>query len=154
MGKAKTEKGKGKKGKNAKPLKTVNGKPDPILANAAAIGLEILTLEEAAALLRVSVEGLRADAEKGTIPARWIGGEWRFFTHAIHSWLTYPQVRRYTADEIANAPVVLPDRIVKAMPRESPTMNADQLSTIGSMADDDTLPAMVDEIYRRRAEEE
>ena len=77
MAKAKTAKSKGKK---VKPSKAANGV-------ATAPTFDILTLEEAAALLRVSADALRADAEKGTMPVRLIAGEWRFSPQAILTWL-------------------------------------------------------------------
>jgi excisionase family DNA binding protein len=48
---------------------------------------EILTLEEAGALLRVSDEALRARAEAGEIPGRRFGDEWRFVRSALLKWL-------------------------------------------------------------------
>lgn len=84
MGKAKTQKGKGTK---SKPPKGVNGRavtppPDP--------APDVLTLEETAAWLRVSAEGLRADAERGAVPARHVGGEWRFSRRGVVGWLSSP----------------------------------------------------------------
>jgi excisionase family DNA binding protein len=51
------------------------------------IGPEILTLEEAAALLRVESETLLAELERGDIPARRIGEQWRFSRAALLNWL-------------------------------------------------------------------
>jgi excisionase family DNA binding protein len=39
---------------------------------------EVLTLEEAAELLRVSTKTLAKDAKSGKVPATKIGREWRF----------------------------------------------------------------------------
>lgn len=47
----------------------------------------ILTLEEAAALLRVSAAALAEKAAVGDIPAQQIGGEWRFLQRALVEWL-------------------------------------------------------------------
>jgi hypothetical protein len=43
--------------------------------------LEVLTLEEAAALLRGEEPALLAIAEQGDVPRPRIGEEWRFFAH-------------------------------------------------------------------------
>ena len=48
---------------------------------------EILTLEEAAALLRVDDDALRSLAEQGDVPARRIGAQWRFSRPALLAWL-------------------------------------------------------------------
>jgi excisionase family DNA binding protein len=48
---------------------------------------EVLTLEEAAALLRVDVEALRDWAEAGDVPGRRLGGQWRFSRGALLDWL-------------------------------------------------------------------
>lgn len=50
---------------------------------------EILTLEEAAAYLRVSEEALRTMVGDDAIPAQKIGGEWRFLKRAVNDWLQY-----------------------------------------------------------------
>jgi excisionase family DNA binding protein len=48
---------------------------------------EILTVPEAAALLRVSESDLLAAAARGDLPARTIGDEWRFSRAALLAWL-------------------------------------------------------------------
>jgi excisionase family DNA binding protein len=50
-------------------------------------GAEVLTLEEAAELLRVTPAALRLDAEAGHVPGREVGGEWRFSRAALLAWL-------------------------------------------------------------------
>jgi excisionase family DNA binding protein len=50
-------------------------------------GEEVLTLEEAAALLRVPVETVRARALAGELPGRVFGEEWRFSRAALLGWL-------------------------------------------------------------------
>jgi len=52
---------------------------------------EVLTLGEAAELLRTSEEGVRKEAEAGRIPGRNIGGEWRFSRRAVLTWLALPE---------------------------------------------------------------
>lgn len=148
MGKAKT---KGVEGRKPKRPKQGKGKDSLVLAAAARLGVEILTLDEAAALLRVSVDALKLDAENEKIPARLIGGEWRFVKQTLLDWLSNPQARRFKMSEFRDVP---PERIRKAVSRDSMVPNASQLSAIGTMADDDTLQAMTDEIYRRRATQE
>ena len=149
MGKSKTSKGKGKK---EKPSTVAYDTPDPVLSSAAALGLEILTLEEAATLLRISADALKADAEKGSVPGRFVGGEWRFLTRSLHQWFGFPPSTPYRLSDMRPSEGM--KRIVKSVPQTPTGANANQLSTIGRMADDDTLPAMVEEIYRRRAAEE
>lgn len=48
---------------------------------------EVLTLDEAAALLEVESDALRAFAEEGRIPARLIGSDWRFSRAGVLAWL-------------------------------------------------------------------
>jgi excisionase family DNA binding protein len=48
---------------------------------------EILTLEEAAAYLRVPEDALRKMAAEGAVPARKIGDAWRFLKRALNDWL-------------------------------------------------------------------
>ena len=50
---------------------------------------EILTLEEAAAYLRVSEDALKAMVSDDDIPAQKIGSEWRFLKRALDDWLRY-----------------------------------------------------------------
>jgi excisionase family DNA binding protein len=48
---------------------------------------EVLTLDEAAALLKLSKEAVLARAETGELPGRRFENEWRFSRLAILSWL-------------------------------------------------------------------
>jgi excisionase family DNA binding protein len=48
---------------------------------------EVLTLEEAAALLRLPVETVRASALAGELPGRAFGEEWRFARTTLLRWL-------------------------------------------------------------------
>lgn len=50
-------------------------------------GGEVLTLEEAATLLRVAVDDVRALVESGDLPARRIGEQWRLNRTGVLSWL-------------------------------------------------------------------
>ena len=49
--------------------------------------VEVLTLEQAALLLQTSDEAVAELAESGELPARKVGGEWRFSRTAILVWL-------------------------------------------------------------------
>ena len=49
--------------------------------------LEVLTLEQLAALLELDVDAVRALAEQGDIPGRKLGEQWRFSRAAILAWL-------------------------------------------------------------------
>lgn len=47
---------------------------------------EVLTVQEAAAFLRVHLETIRRLARKGVIPAFKVGTDWRFRRHALSEW--------------------------------------------------------------------
>jgi excisionase family DNA binding protein len=48
---------------------------------------EVLTLAEAAKLLRVTPAALRRELERGTLPGQRINGDWRFRKAALLDWL-------------------------------------------------------------------
>jgi len=48
---------------------------------------EVLTLEEAAAVLKVSADVVRSHAESGDLPGRLLAGDWRFARTAVIVWL-------------------------------------------------------------------
>jgi excisionase family DNA binding protein len=50
---------------------------------------DVLTLDEAAALLRVDTVTLQTEIERGGIPARQIGTEWRFSGNGLIDWLEH-----------------------------------------------------------------
>ena len=54
---------------------------------------DILTLEEAAAYLRLPAETIARQAENGQIPGRRIEDNWRFLKAAIDDWLRSPDSR-------------------------------------------------------------
>ena len=60
---------------------------------------EVLTLEEAAALLKIPPDVVRSRAEEGDLPGRRFGNDWRFARLAVLVWLAdgEPQKRRRTA---------------------------------------------------------
>jgi excisionase family DNA binding protein len=48
---------------------------------------EVLTVEQAAELLQVEPDDVRAMADAGDLPGRRIGDEWRFLRRAVLAWL-------------------------------------------------------------------
>jgi len=58
--------------------------------------VEILTLEEAAKMLKISEYTLRRYARRGAVPARKIGGQWRFSKEELLNWF------RFSASEAKN----------------------------------------------------
>ncbi|HEX3316494.1 MAG TPA: helix-turn-helix domain-containing protein [Solirubrobacteraceae bacterium] len=61
----------------------VHGPPEP----AASTDREVLTVEQAAVLLQVDTETVRALARDGELPARKVGREWRFSRAALLRWV-------------------------------------------------------------------
>jgi excisionase family DNA binding protein len=63
---------------------------------------DVLTLEEAAKLLKLPLEVVRARAEEGDLPGRRFGKEWRFARTALLDWLaqgdTHTQRGKKTTD--------------------------------------------------------
>ena len=88
---------------------------------------DILTLEEAAAFLRVPAKGLEKDAAEGRVPCKLVAGEFRFSKVVLREWLSTPcEKKRKSAQE--------------------------QLMAIfGHWKDDPTVDAMMAEIERRRS---
>ena len=85
---------------------------------------EVLTLEEAAAYLRVSPEAVTRLVVQQALPGRLIEGEWRFLRAALADWLR--------------------ERSSKAI----------LLSQAGALADDDSLAELRASIYRERGRPE
>ena len=54
---------------------------------------EVLTLQEAARYLRLPPASVKKYAERGDIPGRQIGKEWRFLKSALNEWLGRPNSR-------------------------------------------------------------
>jgi excisionase family DNA binding protein len=52
--------------------------------------LDVLTLAEAAELLRIDEPTVAKAAERGELPGRKLGGEWRFARSAVLRWLAGP----------------------------------------------------------------
>ena len=86
----------------------------------------IMTLAETAAFLRTKEDDLEKMAAAGKIPAREVGGEWRFLKSAICNWLSQPEPRPKLSQR---------ERIV---------------ATFGSMSDDETALPMLQAIYEER----
>lgn len=132
MGKTKPPKGRGPKRPKGK-----NGQTRAVLPET---GFDILTLEEAAALLRVSAEALKADAERGDVPARRIGGEWRFARPTLWNWLASPPAPPSPRRKLVDLPVpdITPEeqeafRAVLAASRDE----VDRITKSGKYAEDE-----------------
>jgi excisionase family DNA binding protein len=63
-----------------------------ILEDAGARGEDVLTLDEAAELLRLPSEAVRLRALAGELPGRAFGEEWRFARSALLAWLAGAEV--------------------------------------------------------------
>lgn len=92
--------------------------------NQTAAEVDVLTLSEAAAFLRLSPETVERQAAQGHIPGQLIEGSWRFLHAALEDWLSH---------------------------RDSRTV---LLRQAGALADDDDGPALLDAIYRSRGRPE
>ena len=100
----------------------------------------VLTLAEAAALLRVPEEGLRTDAEAGRVPGRLVAGEWRFIKSTLLEWLSSEGQQR-PEPQWSGGP------IRKANPVH---LNQGFLDAIGAFAHDESLEPLIQDIYRHR----
>jgi excisionase family DNA binding protein len=104
--------------KSPKPSAPMNGLAGP--------GIEVFTLSEAAAYLRVSEADLMRLVHDQALPGRQFGTEWRFLKSAIQDWLRTPP---------------------KPGSREA------ILSVAGAWKDDPLVEAELAEIYRKRRED-
>ena len=84
--------GKTKKSSKPTPTSPEKGTVETIGSGNHLIEFEVLTLEEAAALLRVAPDALEADARARRIPALFVGGEWRFAKHTLYGSLVATRV--------------------------------------------------------------
>jgi excisionase family DNA binding protein len=57
------------------------------VANSEATDGDVLTLEEAATLFKLSPEAIQAAVESGNVPGRRFGKDWRFSRLALLTWL-------------------------------------------------------------------
>ena len=60
---------------------------------------EVLDLEEASRLLRITISDLSELLKKEDLPARIICGQWRFSRNALIKWLGEGSSRNYADDE-------------------------------------------------------
>jgi excisionase family DNA binding protein len=81
---------------------------------------DILTLEEAAAYLRLPAETIARQAAHGQIPGRRIEDTWRFLKAAIDDWLRSQDARALLLEQA------------------------------GALADDDSLSALRQRVYKAR----
>jgi hypothetical protein len=117
------------KTRKPRPSKKAESNGKPSLS-----GGEILTLAEAAAFLRVSEDGLKADAVGGKVPGRLVAGEWRFNRAALLCWLGHFEIKSFPSG---------PEPKLKSSKEQL-------LALAGMWKDDPTVDAMVEEIYRQR----
>ena len=89
-------------------------------------GLEVWTLSETAAFLRVSEEEVQKHVVSGSLPGQKIGDEWRFLKPALLAWLG------------------------RTEPQSEKTYHERIMATAGCMADDDTAMEMLEKIYEER----
>lgn len=68
-----------------KPTVVANGKAAPLSP------LDVLTLTEAAAYLRLPEDAVREEAEVGRLVGQHVRGEWRFARVAVAAWLQAPR---------------------------------------------------------------
>ncbi|WP_439625619.1 helix-turn-helix domain-containing protein [Gemmata sp.] len=107
-------------------------KPPKPTTNGPAAPPEVLTLPEAAAFLRYSEPVVQRLALSGRLPGRVAEGEWRFLRSALKLWLSGSDFERP------------PEPVSHLSSKER------MLAVAGCLADDDSLDAMVEEIYRER----
>lgn len=81
---------------------------------------DVLTLDEAARYLRVSVQTAQGLAERCALPGRQVDGEWRFLKCALDDWLRGPDYRQSLLDQV------------------------------GAFEDDESMPELRAAIYARR----
>jgi excisionase family DNA binding protein len=107
---------------------------------------DVLTLLEAAAYLRVAERAVREMADAEVLPARKIGGEWRFLKSALQDWLRHRPTGR-DAEELI-------DRLIQHSlnGRKQPEPGSKQaiMGLVGQWKDDPTVDDMLREIYRQR----
>jgi excisionase family DNA binding protein len=65
--------------------------------------LEVLTLAEAAAYLRLDKKQVRQMVQQGALPGRQIGDDWRFFKAALQAWLSNAAGEKERLMELAGA---------------------------------------------------
>ena len=77
--------------------------------------LDVLTLDEAAAYLRVGTDEVLRSIDANELPARKVGDEWRFYKTALQEWLSKPPRKRGL---LRHAGVIKDDPYVEEMLRD------------------------------------
>lgn len=122
---------------------------------------EVLTLAEAAEYLRVANEKLADLATEGGVPARRIGGEWRFLRRALDDWLRYSGrwngwllpspwlLEPPFAEELL---VLLESRLLHKLEAKAPRAGSRQAvrQHFGVFKDDDDLEKRLSDVRARR----
>jgi hypothetical protein len=108
-------------------MPTAKTKPQPQPGANSPVAHEVLTLAEAAAWLRLTEPVVERLARAGSLPGRFAEGEWRFLRAALCDWLA--------GSDFAPKPLSSKERM---------------LAVAGALAADETLPALVEDIYRDR----
>src|SRR5437868_2938368 len=93
---------------------------------------DVMTLDEAAAYLRLGIPVVQRLALAGRLPGRFVESEWRFLQTALKGWLSGTDFPR---EKDSASPLTRREKL---------------LSVAGCAADDETLDPMVEEIYRER----
>ena len=88
---------------------------------------DVLTLDEAAAYLRATPEQVRDLATRAELPGQPIGDDWRFLKPAMDDWLRNGTKKKMTPKEI-------------------------MVSQIGALADDESMPALIEWLAGDRGE--
>jgi excisionase family DNA binding protein len=128
---------------------------------------DILTLADAATYLKASEDALLQLAKDGMIPAQKIGVEWRFLRKALNDWLRYGMMHPYRKVWPLNPEFFLESPFVEELlslleQRLLYKLKAEAIPKAGSKEavkqhfgiwrDDPTAEAMLEDIYKRRAE--
>jgi excisionase family DNA binding protein len=115
---------------------------------------DVLTLPEAALYLRVSKEAMEKLVVDRAVPARQIGGEWRFLKKALDDWLRLPDWVLHSpfAEELL---LVLEDRLLhrwKQTVPDAPKPGTKQavLQVYGVFQGDNDLEERLADIKARR----
>jgi excisionase family DNA binding protein len=119
---------------------------------------EVLTLAEAAAYLRVGEEVLRQMVSEQALPARKVGGEWRFLRSALRDWLrqdSAPGERfLHLLAAIEQRFAEIEGRLLAKTGSGDTTVKHGSrqrlLRLAGVWKDDPTLEQMLEEIYQAR----
>lgn len=128
---------------------------------------EILTSAEAAAYLRVSEETLLKMAAEGSVPARKIGGDWRFLRKALNDWMRYEgrpfwKGWPFPPEFLLDSPFaeellyLLEQRLLSKLKAETfpkPGSKQAVLKYFGVWRDDPSAQSMLEDIYKRRRDE-